>query len=100
VRVTVTAEDIARGRADSLLGHPVALALRRATGRFVEVYGIHCGPRLAWETLWPPRLQRWVDRHWDGRRVRPIQFEFPWPCALCGEPHGYGAPHHGRRPHG
>lgn len=75
-RITVTTRDIVKGQRSIGDRCPVALALKRATGRRWEVY---------FQTLQDVRQQRgvatplavadWCERYDDGLLVRPFTFE-------------------------
>jgi len=76
VRVTVTAKDIVRGRRSIADRCPVALALKRATGRRWEVYFTvlqDVGRRRGIKT--PDQVAEFCERYDDGVGMRPFTFE-------------------------
>lgn len=72
ISVEVTAEDIAYGQADATLC-PVALAIRRATGKAVAVdaYEADIGDGRA---LLPPEVTHFVLAFDRGDEVEPFRF--------------------------
>lgn len=79
MKISVTAQDIAVGIKDELGNSPIALAIKRATGRkYVSVYGdaavINC------TAVYLPREAREFMRHgWIGfPELRPFEFELDY----------------------
>jgi hypothetical protein len=80
-RVEVTLADIAFGKRGRCYWCPVALALRRRTGRLWEVHGVHIwrGRKPAVSVPLPKKVQRWIASYDAGQRVRPFAFELALP---------------------
>ena len=76
MRVTVTSRDIVRGRRSIADRCPVALALKRATGRRWEVYfTVLQDVRRQRGCPTPEIVADWCERYDDELTVRPFTFE-------------------------
>jgi hypothetical protein len=76
MRVVVTQKDITRGQRSIADRCPVALALKRSTGRRWEVYFTHLSDvRRQRGMPTPERVADFCERFDDGIGVRPFAFE-------------------------
>jgi hypothetical protein len=76
MHVVVTAKDIVKGRRSIADRCPVALALKRSTGRRWEVYFTHFSD-VRRQRGYPTPLQvaDWCEKYDDGIAMRPFHFE-------------------------
>ena len=80
MQIRVTQEDIDKGKRNSLRRCPVALALKRACGRIVEVGSTMVYSRnedRAWLISLPEKAEDFVKLFDIGEPVEPFTFDLP-----------------------
>lgn len=77
ITVSVTAEDIAKGKPCSCGHCPVALATQRATGQYVEASGSYVDSETHWAEV-PASVARFISRFDSQCAGKPFSFEINW----------------------
>ena len=75
ITVTVTPRDIVKGKQWSACGCPVALALRRATGRKISVGPLELADEDETHVDLPAEVVDFIRRFDRGEPVEPFRFE-------------------------